>query len=344
MSFNPEQVIRQQADTLAECALAVVRREFPHRLDHLILHERDQPLPREIHPIFHGSYDWHSSVHMHWSMLRLRVMAPQLALRSAIEGHVDQHFTRAMVEREREYASAPGRGGFERPYGWAWLLKLQAELHAQASSGDEPARRWADAMVPFACDIALRLAGFLGRSHYAVRTGMHANSAFAMLLARDYAQSLQDAALLNVIDSTARRWFGDDRAYPSGYEPGGADFLSAGLCEALLMQRVLGDSFAPWWKRFDTSGEALRHWLAPAVVSDRTDAQLVHLDGLNLSRAWCLGELASAVPPEQSQAMTAAALAHWNAAWPHVTVGDFAATHWLVSFALLSADREQPTG
>ena len=328
-----EQTLRTNAQALAECALQAVQREFPHKLDHLILHAQDQPLPCEIHPVFWGSYDWHSSVHMHWSLLRLRRLAPTLAARGEIESHLDAHFTGDKVLVERRYASEPGRGGFERPYGWAWLLKLQCELLLQA--GDARTTAWREALWPFAQDIASRMAAYLAKSHYPVRAGTHANSAFTMLLARDYAVQASDLCLLDAIDARAKAWFGGDTAYPAAYEPSGSDFLSAGLCEALLMQRVLGDAFGPWWSGFDAAGQAMRHWAAPAVVSDRLDAQMVHLDGLNLSRAWCLRALAAAIgsPP-----MHAAAQAHWDAAWPHVTTGDFVATHWLVSFALLSLE------
>lgn len=317
---------------LAECAFDAVRRRYPHKLDHLILHDRDQPLPHEVHPVFNGSYDWHSSVHMHWSLLRLMRLAPALPLRTAIVRHFDEHFTADKVALERRYAAQPGRGGFERPYGWAWLLKLQNELDATADGS-----AWADALRPFAADIAQRLAGFLGAGHYPVRAGTHANCAFAMLLAWDYAVQADDLPLRDAISAAAHRWFGADRSYPADYEPGGADFLSPGLCEARLMQRVLGGDFAAWWQAFMPSAASLRHWLEPAVVSDRVDAQLVHLDGLNLSRAWCLGGLADALPPLQALAFQEGARRHRDAAWPHVTGGDFAATHWLVSFALLSA-------
>ncbi|RQP24758.1 DUF2891 domain-containing protein [Piscinibacter terrae] len=329
-----EHFVRAQADALADCALHAVRREFPHKLDHLILHAQDQPLPRDIHPVFWGSYDWHSSVHMHWSLLRLRAMVPALALRSEIEQHLDEHFTPDKVAIERAYAATPGRAAFERPYGWAWLLKLQYEL--EASGADSRVQAWAQALAPLADDIALRLTRFLGLSHYPVRAGTHANYAFAMVLARDFALRRNDAALRSAIDAAAERWFGQDHAYPSHYEPGGSDFLSAGLCEALLMSRVLGERFPAWWQSFDAAGQALRHWLQPAIVSDRVDAQLVHLDGLNLSRAWCLSSLADQVGRDQHQPMLDAAQAHWHAAWPHIITGDFAATHWLVSFALLS--------
>ena len=333
--------VHSHADALARCALDVLARPFPHKLDHLILDADDQRLPRQMHPVFDGCFDWHSSVHMHWSLLRLRVLEPALASRAAIAAHFDAHLRPELVARELAYVVAPGRGSFERPYGWAWLLKLQAELEAQGASAD--AARWAAALRPLADEIARRLAAFLEQSHYPVRAGTHANSAFAMLLARDYAIGVGDVRLREVVDHAARRWFGADRAYPAAYEPSGTDFLSAGLCEVLLMRRVLGRGFDAWWQGFAPLDEAFARWDSPAVVSDRLDAQMVHLDGLNLSRAWCLRALAqdaddtSATPLDAGlrERLARAAQAHWLAAWPHVTGGDFVATHWLVSFALL---------
>ncbi|HJV64037.1 MAG TPA: DUF2891 family protein [Albitalea sp.] len=322
----------------AECALAMVQRLYPHKLDHMILHEQDQPLPRDIHPVFSGCYDWHSSVHMHWSLLRLAALAPEAPWRHALEAHFDIHFIDAKVALERRYAAQPGRASFERPYGWAWLLKLQCELERQAqrAAPQSGVRRWSEALQPFADEVAARFLDFIGRSHYPVRAGTHANAAFAMLLAREHAWQRGDAASLAAIDAAARRWFEGDRAYPAAYEPGGTDFLSPGLCEALLMQHVLGASFGAWWDGFAPAD--LSPWLAPAIVSDRVDPQLVHLDGLNLSRAWCLRALAPALAPAQAARFEDAALAHWNAAAPHITQGDFAATHWLVSFALLALE------
>lgn len=316
------------AARFADCALAAVGTRFPHKLDHLILDEDDRPLPSQIHPVFDGSYDWHSSVHMHWSLLRLLRRAPGLPQRDAIVAHLDARLRPGLVAIERAYAAHPRRGSFERPYGWSWLLALQAELETPDTTLAQRAG-WAAALRPLADDVAARLAGFLARSHYPVRAGTHANSAFAMLLARRFDPS----PLRQEIAASARRWFAGDRDYPAHYEPGGADFLSGGLVEALLMHEVLGDDFAAWWQAFAPRGEALQAWLRPALVSDRVDPQLVHLDGLNLSRAWCLAALAEAL---DDPALRDAARAHRDAAWPHVTEGDFAATHWLVSFALLS--------
>lgn len=319
------------AARFADTALAAVAQRFPHKLDHLILDEHDLAAPSALHPLFDGSYDWHSSVHMHWSLLRLLRRQPDLAQRERIVAHFDARFVPERVAVERAYAAHPQRGSFERPYGWGWLLALQAEL--DAPDARLPRRAvWAAALRPFSADVAARLVAFLGRSHYPVRAGTHANSAFAMLLAL----RLGDPALDQAIAEAAGRWFGADRCYPADYEPGGADFLSPGLVEARLMQALPAQRFADWWAGFRPHDEALGRWLQPARVSDRIDPQLVHLDGLNLSRAAALQALAPAVDAALGARFRAAAQVHREAAWPHVSGGDFAATHWLVSFALLS--------
>jgi Protein of unknown function (DUF2891) len=319
------------AARFASTALAAIAQRFPHKLDHLILDEHDIATPSALHPVFDGSYDWHSSVHMHWSLLRLLRRQPALPQRERIVAHFDARFVPERVAVERAYASHPQRGSFERPYGWGWLLALQAELDAADDSLPQRAA-WAEALRPFSVEVAARLAAFLGRSHYPVRAGTHANSAFAMGLALRFGDGTLDRA----IGDAARRWFGHDRAYPADYEPGGADFLSPGLVEAQLMQALLGEHFADWWAGFVPRDEALDHWLQPARVADRIDPQLVHLDGLNLSRAAALEALAGSMAGPMAERLRAAAQAHREAAWPHVCGGDFAATHWLVSFALLS--------
>jgi hypothetical protein len=325
--------MRLDVDKLARCALDALATRYPHKLDHLIIDEHDRPEPSGIHPVFDGCYDWHSSVHMHWSLLQLR---PYTALHEEIDARFDARFARELVDRERAYAAHPARRGFERPYGWAWLLALQLALDAQAD-GDERVRRWADALAPFSREVAGRLCGFIQASPYPVRAGTHANSAFAMILAREYAQAASHDDLLRTVDAAAVDWFGPDQGYPARYEPSGADFLSPGLCEALLMSGVLGDSFAAWWRLFEGGGAALSHWSTPVLLGDMTDTQLIHLAGLNLSRAWCLRALASRVTPLESEAMLHAAGAHERTSLPFVADGDFVGTHWLVTFLLLSS-------
>jgi hypothetical protein len=322
------------AQQFAATALAAITQEFPHKLDHMINGVHDLRTPRALHPAFYGCYDWHSSVHMHWSLVRLLRLYPQLPQAAQMRALLDANLTPGNIAQELAYLATPNRASFERPYGWAWLLKLQAELHAH---GHAP---WRDALAPLAQAFRERLIAFLAKSDYPVRTGIHANSAFALLLALDYAATVQDPALRKTIEAKARAWFGKDARYPAQYEPSGSDFLSVGLCEAALMLRVYqhladGCSAADWWHQFRPSDAALNTWLTPARVADRADPQIVHLDGLNLSRAWCWRLIASGtdVPGDVVQR---AITAHLDASLPHVTQGDFAATHWLVSFALLA--------
>ncbi|GIZ52870.1 DUF2891 domain-containing protein [Noviherbaspirillum aridicola] len=329
------------ASAYAQVALANIVREFPNKPDHLLRTADDLRPPRALHPVFYGSYDWHSSVHMHWTLVRLLRLCPGLPEAHAIRGVLDSHFTISNVEAERGYMRQPGRETFERPYGWAWLLKLQAELALLANT-DAHARRWQASLAPLADAVVDRFLHFLPRARYPVRAGTHGNSAFALLLALDYAQAQQHLALRKLISERANQWFGQDRRYPAAYEPGGEDFLSPGLVEAALMLRLVdGCSFADWWHVFRPAQEALGAWLLPVDVDDRSDARLSHLDGLNLSRAWCWRLLLPEMPAELRPAVEKAIDAHLAASLPHVAHGPYVGTHWLASFALLALS---PTG
>jgi hypothetical protein len=235
------------------------------------------------------------------------------------------------VERERAHLEA--HPTFERPYGWAWLLRLHDELDAF-----QPAR--ATVLDPLVALVRRRWIAHLAEAPAPQRTGLHGNSAFAMTLALEHARRRGDAAFEDALVGAARRWYHGDRRCPADYEPSANDFLSPGLCAAVLMQRVLPiDAFDAWWRAYRPEPPALARWLTPAVVGSRHDAQLVHADGLNLSRAWCLGRLAATLPDERER-FGAARIAHLDAALPHVVGGDFVASHWLVSFALLALDDE----
>ncbi len=325
-----------QAETFARVALANVAREYPYHLVHLARHAADIARPREQHPLFWGSYDWHSCVHMHWSLARCLRLFPWSAGAANITRHFDQRFNPAAAAVELDYLQSPERTSFERPYGWSWLLKLQAELELLARS-DDRAVAWRDAIAPLASAIASRSVDFLPRADFAVRAGAHGNSAFALLLSYDYAQTVQHRALLAAIADRANRWFGRDRRYPADYEPSGDDFLSGGLCEAALMVRTIdGCSFADWWDAFAPSSPALANWLAPVRVSDGTDPKIVHLYGLNLSRAWCWRLLRNHLPRQLHAPVDAAIDAYLHASLGAAVRGDYVGTHWLVSFALLA--------
>ena len=326
----------EHAAAFARVALANVGAEYPFHLAHYARSDAEIATPRTVHPVFFGSYDWHSCVHMHWTLARARRRVHDQELRAAIDAHFTARLSVQGVAVEHAYCTA--RPGFERPYGWGWLLKLQAELHV-AAAHVAPAAAWRDRLTPLATLLADRLIEFLPRSDFAVRAGTHGNSAFALLLALDYADAVQHRALRRAIEQACHRWYGHDAQYPAQYEPSGDDFLSGGLVEAALMMRVVDDcDFADWWQQFAPAPAALARWLAPVPVSDATDAKIVHLHGLNLSRAWCWGRLLPALEPDLQQRAASARAAHLAASLPAATSGDYVGTHWLASFALLALD------
>lgn len=331
-TIGPIRLDHNSASRFADCALHCLAQRYPYAMQHLRTGDADCAAPHEVHPIFFGSYDWHSSVHMHWSLLRLLQIEPDLPQRATIHQHFAARFTIAKARIELAYLKK--NTSFERPYGWAWFLQLHGELLEYAQHY-APAKRWADCLAPLAAHILDRWCQFLPLSHYPQRAGTHANSAFAMTLAWRYGKQQRDKNLQKALSDAARRWFNDDKKYPAEYEPSGSDFLSPGLCEALLMSELKGEQFAEWWQRFRPNAKTIKAWLQPVVVGSRTDGQLVHLDGLNLSRAWCLRLLAVKLPTQRI-AFNRAADQHLAASMPHVTGGDFVATHWLVSFALLA--------
>jgi hypothetical protein len=322
-------------ERLAATALTNVGTEYPFHLTHLAHGDADLRPPRQLHPLFHGAYDWHSCAHMHWTLARCLRLGMNGETAAAAIAHFDTRFTAAAASGECAYFAAAGRATFERPYGWGWLLLLAAELDALGTTLPAAAR-WRDALAPLSSLIAARLLAWLPRAEFPVRAGTHGNSAFALLLARQYARH-RDPALDAAIEGRARRWFEADRRYPADYEPGGDDFLSGGLCEALLMARVLPPTdWLRWWSAFAPDQAALRTWLAPVRVADPADAKIVHLHGLNLSRAWCWRGLLPSLPPPLREAAAQAADAHLRASLAAATEGDYVGTHWLASFALLA--------
>jgi hypothetical protein len=326
------------ASRLARVALGNVVSEFPAKQDHTLAAASDAKTPRALHPAFYGSFDWHSCVHMHWSLARLRRLFPTLPERAAIDRVFDAHLNAAAIAAELDYLTRPASAAFERPYGWAWLLELARELGAD---DDPDARRWSKALVPLAQAFALRFRAWLPRADYPVRYGMHANGAFALAFAIDYARATGDGALEHACTSRALAWFGDDRDAPADWEPSGADFLSPSLVESDLMRRVLPhDGFGAWLDGFLPAlarGEPASLF-APVRVSDRADPHIVHLDGLNLSRAWSMTGIANALPLGDPRAVTLelAAKRHVDAGLVGLDSADYMGAHWLASFALLA--------
>ena len=311
----------QLALALARVALANVTREYPRHVLHLQTGPAPARTERDLHPSFYGSYDWHSAVHMHWLLARLLRVHSQLPLAQEITQRLDAHLAPAALQAELAYFESPSGRMFERPYGWAWLLELQAELLRLGTS------RWIEATAPLASHLARRFAGFVSAAPYPIRAGSHGNTAFACILALDYARSVRDEPLMHAIGETARRWYAADRDAPVAYEPSLDDFLSPALVEAVLMQEVLSkDDFEPWLRRF--LPEDLGPLATPPVVADRTDAKQSHLDGLSLTRAWCFRRLGGRYE--------ALAERHLAAGLPQATGGHYAGEHWLASFAALA--------
>jgi hypothetical protein len=330
------------ASGYASTALVNIAREYPNKPDHVLDGPADLRPPRDLHPVFYGSYDWHSCVHMHWLLVRLLRLVPELAETNEIVAALDERFTPEAVAREIAYLGRPTAATFERPYGWAWLLALDAEVHALAATRRVPgAQEWALALDPLAGAFVDRFRAYLGKAKVPVRAGTHANSAFALDRVLDYASVHGEGMLADLVRATAGAWYATDGDYPVRYEPSAEDFLSPGLMEAALMLRVLPEGErAGWLARFlpDWTSSGIGRWLAPEEVPDRTDARLVHLDGLNLSRAWCWRRLARSLPIEDERRAMAerAAARHLDASLGQAVGSDYVAEHWLATFAVLA--------
>jgi hypothetical protein len=316
-------VTEEQAAAFAATALANVVREYPRHVAHLLTHSGEEVNPRRLHPAFFGSYDWHSAVHMHWLLARVARLYP--SQRAAIDAVLDEHLATAAIGAELAYFRSAAGKTFERPYGWAWLLELQAELVRLGNA------KWRDAVRPLAEELARRMASFVSGAPYPIRAGAHGNTAFACVLALDYARTTSDRKLQQEITAAAQRWYGGDRDAPLAYEPSLDDFLSPALIEAMLLKEVMAPAeFQGWSKKFFTTDPAR---LTPPRVADRADPKQAHLDGLSLSRAWCLRRLG----------YVDAAKVHLAAALPHVVGGEYVGEHWLASFAVLALTEGVPS-
>jgi hypothetical protein len=333
---HPSPLTPAQASAFARLALKGVSKEYPNKPEHVLAGPEDAKGPKALHPAFYGCYDWHSSVHGHWMLARLLRLFPELPEAKDIRGVLEAHLTPEALKVEAEYFDRKESRSFERPYGWAWLLKLTEELNGW---DDPDAKRWRANLKPLADVIAARYLDFFPKQTYPIRTGVHPNTAFGLAFAHDYARAMGDSKLKVLVEERARAYFGHDANVPAGWEPGGADFFSPSLMEADLMRRVLpAEEFRPWFAGFlpgASKGEP-RALFEPATVTDRLDPQLVHLDGLNLSRAWGMKRIASTFPPDDPMrsALESSAARHAEAGLAHVASGDYAGEHWLASFAV----------
>jgi Protein of unknown function (DUF2891) len=312
--------------------LGHLTREYPHKLDHVLDGADDAWTPKDLHPIFHGSFDWHSCVHGWWQVLRLARLYPDLPEAELVRALAARMFAAENWTTETAYLGRSSARGFERPYGWAWALALHSEMVRHDAA-------WSRHADQFAAAFAVRFQEFLPKQTYPIRVGTHYNSAFALTLAWDWAQD-HDPALAALIAERCREWFGGDRDCQA-WEPGGDEFLSSALCEALVMSRVLMKGFIGWFDTFLPRAALCKPTtlFTPATVSDRSDGKIAHLDGLNLSRAWCWRQIAKALPGGHPVIAPAEATAqhHLEAALPHLAE-DFMGEHWLATFALLALE------
>jgi Protein of unknown function (DUF2891) len=322
-----------QAEALAQGIARSISTAYPNHVQHLYVDAQDRASPQLTHPAFSGSYDWHSCVHMHWSLVRLlnqfnaNAVAPQV---------LNANLRPEKITAELRYFQHPARRSFSRPYGWAWLLKLDSELRL---CNHADALQWRAALAPLVAHLACAFEAHLPQLTTPIRHGVHTNTAFACIHALQWAKLNNRQSLIDLIEQRARHWFGDDVAHGVFWEPSGADFLSPTLTEALLMSQVLSMvEFRTWFAAYLPVPLTETPLGQNLEISDRSDPHIVHLDGLNLSRAWCARGLLCVLEfgTDQSKALFAMAQRALNDSAPQVLGGDFVATHWLASFLLLA--------
>ncbi|MBK5269410.1 MAG: DUF2891 domain-containing protein, partial [Bacteroidia bacterium] len=281
----------------------------------------------------YGCFDWHSCVHGHWMLIRLLKLFPNMPESAAIRAAINKTITKENILKEVQYFEMPLTGSWERTYGWAWLLKLDEELFTW---DNEDGKRWHNYLQPLTQKILQVWTTFLPKQTYPNRTGVHPNTAFGLVFALDYASTEKNTAFGKAIIESAKRIYAKDTNAPALWEPDGSDFLSPSLEEADLMRRVLSkNEFIAWFNKFFTE-QSLKHLTILPVVSDRTDLQIVHLDGLSFSRSWCMKGIASLLPSTDSRKkmLLTSAKHHLETALPNVVSGNYGGEHWLASFAV----------
>jgi hypothetical protein len=326
----------EQASRFAKLALKGIHKEYPNKPGDVLNGERDVKSTRAVHPAFYGCFDWHSSVHGHWMLARLLRLFPDLPENKAIRSALAENLTAKNLRAEADYFDRPSTQSFERPYGWSWLLKLAEELHGW---DDAQGKEWCKNLQPLADKIVARYLSYFPKQTYPIRAGVHSNTAFGLAFAHDYACAVGHKQLRDLLEKRSQDYYAADEDIPAKWEPDGADFLSPSLMEADLVRRFLRPThFRPWLHRFlpgIAKGEP-KSLLQPAQVTDRKDPQIVHLDGLNLSRAWCMRGIASALAEDDParKLLLDSAARHAEATLPHIASGDYAGEHWLASFAV----------
>ena len=335
------------AERFAKLALVCVGKEYPNKISHVLNSNTDVAPPRKLTPAFYGCYDWHSSVHGHWLLVRLLRTFPNASFAAQAREALRKSLTAENLKQEATYIRGEGRASFERPYGLAWLLQLCAELREW---DDDQAREMAANLRPLEQAAVERLTNWLPKLSHPVRIGEHDQTAFGLGLMLDYARSTKNDSFARLVVDSARKFFLSDKDCPLNYEPSGEDFLSPCLAEADVMRRVLSqDEFGKWLKEFlpqipatpSGSEAAIANWLPVTVSPDPSDPKLAHLDGLNLSRGWMLEGIASALPADdlRRHALIATAEEHRRAGLAAVTGAHYEGGHWLGSFAVYLTTR-----
>ncbi|MCC4212266.1 DUF2891 domain-containing protein [Leeuwenhoekiella parthenopeia] len=329
-TYTTPQLNLDQANNLAQLPLACVNQEYPNKLSQTLGEAGDLKEPSVLHPAFYGCFDWHSAVHGHWSMVYLLKTFPDLAEAETLKAYFKEHLTEENIEAEVAYFNGEHNKSYERTYGWAWLLKLAEELH----TWDDPmARELEQNLQPLTDLLVERYEEFLPKLNYPIRVGEHPNTAFGLSFAYEYAETVQDTTFQNLIAARAKDFYNTDENCPMSWEPGGTDFLSPCLEELNIMRLVLPEAeFLAWADAFLPDLKNTDYELAVGEVSDRTDGKLVHLDGVNFSRAWNLYALAKQYPQYAHLKQTADK--HLNYSLPNVVGDDYEGGHWLGSFAL----------
>ena len=326
----------EAAERFANLALKCLHQEYPNHVSHTLDSDSDARPPRELTPAFYGCYDWHSSVHGHWLLVRLIRLFPQAPFAVTARAELARSLTPEHMAGEIEYLRRADRPSFERPYGLAWLLQLSAELR----EWDDPqARLWSQTLQGLESEVASRLKAWLAKLNYPIRIGEHDQTAFSFGLIRDWAGVAGDTQMRSLLSDAARKFYLSDRNCPLNYEPSGEDFLSPCLAEADFMRRTMDSRrFGHWLSAFlpGIPRHGGGHWLAPAVVTDRSDPKLAHIDGLNLSRAWMLEGIASGLERQDRRTpiLLETAKEHLAVTLPAVTGEHYEGGHWLGTFAV----------
>jgi len=327
---EPLRLTQQEAVKLSVLPLQCIHQEYPNKLSQVITGDEDLKPPRELHPCFYGCFDWHSSVHGHWSLVKMVKAFPDMPGNDSIKQILASQITKEKVLDEVAYFEPKHNKSYERTYGWAWLLKLSAELH----TWDNPsAREMENNLQPLTALIVTSYSEYLPKLRYPIRVGTHTNTAFGLSFAINYARTVKDTIFEGIIVKRAKEFYLNDKNYPPWWEPGGYDFLSPALEEIDIMRKVLPKKeFKSWLKEFLPQIMQKDFSLAVGEVSDRTDGHMVHLDGVNFSRAWCLYGLAKQYP--EFGYLIPIANKHINYSLPNLVGDSYEGGHWLASFAI----------